>query len=123
MLALVVLLAYGTAVHVYELVRSGGDPHPHLPGWLAGYFVSLTVLDPLAAVLMARRRRSGVALAVTVFVTDAAANAVANYAYDDSAGVTPERIGQAVITLLAVAALAAAPAMWRGAAGPGSTTR
>lgn len=116
-LSFVVLLAYGTVVHVAQLLLSGGDPHPNLPGWLGAYFVSLTLLDPLAAVLLARRQRSGVGLAVLVFVTDAAANAVANYAYDDSVGVTLGRVGQALLTVLAVTAVAAAPAMWRAAAG------
>lgn len=55
-------------------------------------------------------------LTVVVLLTDAVGNAVANYAYDDSVGVTAGRAGQAVITCLAVAAVVAAPAMWRGAA-------
>jgi len=101
---------------VVQLLVSGGDPYPHLPGWLGAYFVSLTVLDPLAAVLLARRRRSGVVLTVAVLVTDAVGNAVANYAYDGTVGVTAGRAGQAVITCLDVAAVAAAPTMWRGAA-------
>ena len=72
----VLLLVHGTAVHVVQLVGSGSDPYPYpeLPGWLRGYFVALTVLDPLAAALLAGRRRSGVALSVAVLVTDAVAN-------------------------------------------------
>ncbi|MGQ7296413.1 hypothetical protein [Quadrisphaera sp. KR29] len=50
------------------------------------YFVSLTVLDPLAALLLARRQRTGVVLAVVVLVTDAVANALANYAFDPLRG-------------------------------------
>ncbi|MEJ5913141.1 hypothetical protein [Pseudokineococcus sp. 1T1Z-3] len=114
-LTFVALLAYGALVHLVQLLLSGGDPHPHLPGWLSAYFISLTLLDPLAAALLARRRRAGVALAVLIFVTDAAANAVANYAYDDSLGVTPGRIGQALLTALAITAVAAAPVLWRAA--------
>ncbi len=109
----VVVLAYGTAVHVVQLAVGGGDPYPALPGWLGAYLVSLTLLDPLAAVLLALRRRSGVVLAVAVLVTDAAANAWANYALDPAAGVTAGRVGQAVITVLAVALLVATPVLWR----------
>lgn len=110
------LLTYGTVVHVVQLLASDGHPYPDVPGWLGAYFISLTVLDPLAAVLLARRHRSGAALTVAVLVTDAMANAVANYTYDASQGVTVGRVSQAVITCIAIAALTAAPAMWQGAA-------
>jgi hypothetical protein len=115
--ATVLLLAYGTVVHVVQLVAAGSDPYPGLPGWLRGYFVGLTVLDPLAAVLLARGRRSGVVLSVAVLVTDAAANAWANLVVDTSAGVTLGRVGTAVITVLALVLLAAARPLWR-ATGP-----
>ena len=114
-LGFVVVLAYGTAVHVAQLVATGFDPYPGLPGWLRSYFISLTVLDPLAAVLLARRHRSGVVLAVAVLVSDAAANGVANYALDPAAGITAGRVGHAVITMLAVGACAVAPRLWRSA--------
>ncbi|WP_369137917.1 hypothetical protein [Modestobacter versicolor] len=109
----VVLLGYGTAVHLLHLVTGGLDPYPGLPGWLAGYFVSLTVLDPLAAVLLVRARRSGIVLAVAVLTTDAAANGWAAYALDPAGGVTPGRVGQAVITALALLLLLVAPRLWR----------
>lgn len=112
-LGLVLVLAWGTAVHLFQLARSGGDPYPGLPGWLRVYFVALTALDPLAAVLLALRRRSGVVLAVAVLVTDAAANGYASYGLGPTVGTTPERVGQAVITVLALAALALAPSLWR----------
>ena len=32
----VLVLAYGTAVHVIQLVGSGFDPYPELPGGCAG---------------------------------------------------------------------------------------
>ena len=114
-LVLVVVLSYGTAVHVVQLVATGFDPYPELPGWLRTYFITLTVLDPLAAVLLARRRRSGVVLAAAVLVSDSAANGVANYALDPAGGVTVGRVGHALITLLAVGACAAAPRRWRSA--------
>ncbi len=109
----VLVLAYGTVVHLLQLVASGFNPHPALPDWLRAYFTALTVLDPLAAVLLARRRRSGVVLAATVLVSDAAANGWANYALDDTAGITTGRVGQAVIAVLASALVIALPPLWR----------
>lgn len=114
-LAFVVVLAYGTAVHVLQLVASGFNPYPDLPGWLRVYFTALTVLDPLAAVLLARRRRSGVVLAVVVLVSDAAANGFANYVLDRAVGFTAGRVGHTVIAMLATGVCAAAPQLWRNA--------
>lgn len=106
------VFGYGTVVHVVQLVAGGGDPYPSLPRWLAVYFVSLTVLDPLAAVLLLLRRRAGLLLGVVVLTTDAAANGYANYGLDSSDGVTAGRVGQAVITMLALVLLLATPRLW-----------
>ena len=114
-LAVVIVLAYGTAVHVVQLVASGFNPYPDLPDWLRVYFTALTVLDPLAAVLLARRRRSGLVLAVVVLDPDAAANSFANYVLDHAVGLTADRIGHTVITMLAIGVCAAAPQLWRTA--------
>jgi hypothetical protein len=116
----VLVLAYGTLVHVAQLVAAGFAPYPALPGWLRVYFVSLTLLDPLAAVLLARGRRSGVVLAVALLITDALANGWANYALDPAGGVTAGRMGQAVITALALLVTALAVPMWRYASGSGA---
>ena len=64
-------------------------------------------------VLVWLRLRAGVALAATVLVADAAANGWANHVLDPSAGVTPGRVGPGVVTVLAIALVAAAPALWR----------
>ena len=111
--ATVLVLAYGTVVHVVQLAVAGGDPYPDLPGWLRTYFVSLTVLDPLAALLLARRRRSGVVLAVAVLVSDAVANGWANHALDPADGLTAGRVGHGLVTLVAVGLLVATPGLWR----------
>jgi hypothetical protein len=113
--ATVLLLGYGTVVHVVQLVAASFVPYPQLPGWLRGYFIGLTVLDPLAAVLLAQARPSGVVLAVSVLVTDAAANGWANLVVDTSPGLTPGRVGTAVLTGLAVVLMAAARPLWRHA--------
>ncbi|PZG16931.1 hypothetical protein C1I95_16525 [Micromonospora craterilacus] len=108
--AVVVVFAYGGIVHLGDLlgVRPGG-PDASTPTWLLFYFTSLTVLDPLAALLLALRRVEGLLLGCAILVTDAAANGYANYVLDPSPGITPGRIGQSVITLLAVALIVATP--------------
>lgn len=107
--AAVVLFGYGTVVHLFQLFVGGLDPYPAMPPWLAAYFVSLTLLDPAAAILLARRRPAGLVLGIVVLTTDALANAYANYVVDRAGGVTPGRVGQAVITALAVGLVLAAP--------------
>ncbi|WP_199716801.1 hypothetical protein [Micromonospora musae] len=104
------VFAYGAIVHLGDLLglRPGG-PSPSTPTWLMVYFTSLTVLNPLAALLLALRRIEGLLLGCAVLASDAAANGYANYVLETAPGVTPGRIGQAVITALAVALIAVAP--------------
>ncbi|SCG43327.1 hypothetical protein [Micromonospora humi] len=104
------VFAYGGVVHLGDLlgVRPGG-PGPSTPAWLLLSFTSLTVLDPVAAALLALRRIEGLTLGCVVLASDAVANGYANYALDTTPGITPGRIGQAVITLLAVGLVAVAP--------------
>lgn len=47
-----------------------------------------------------------------MLVTDAAANGYANYVLDSSPGATAGRIGQVVITALAIALLATSSRVW-----------
>ncbi len=105
----VLVFAYGTVVHVVQLLLPQFGPQLALPGWLAVYFASLTLWDPLAALLLAARRLEGLALGCAVLATDAAANWYANYVLDPASGITPGRIGHAVITALAVALVALFP--------------
>ncbi|RLP97349.1 hypothetical protein EAD98_07430 [Micromonospora sp. CV4] len=109
-IAAVCVFAYGGIVHLGDLlgVRPGG-PSPSMPRWLMWYFTSLTVFDPLAALLLALRRLEGLWLGCVVLVSDAVANGYANYVLDTASGITLGRIGQAFITVLAVALVAAVP--------------
>ncbi|MGI5521171.1 hypothetical protein ACQEUX_09455 [Micromonospora sp. CA-259024] len=107
--ATVLVFAYGTVVHLLQLLVPELGPQLALPGWLTFYFVSLTLWDPLAALLLAARRVEGLALGCAVLATDTAANWYANYVLDPAVGVTPGRIGQAVITALAVVLVALIP--------------
>ncbi|MEU8210584.1 hypothetical protein AB0B85_15440 [Micromonospora sp. NPDC049044] len=111
--AAVLVFAYGTVVHVAQLLVPELGPPLDLPGWLTVYFTSLTLWDPVAALLLAARRAVGLALGCAVLVTDAAANWYANYVLDPAAGVTAGRIGQAVITALAVALVVLTPWLMR----------
>ncbi len=105
------VFVYGAVVHLGDLLglRPGGPDPATTPTWLLLYFTSLTVFNPLAALLLALRRIEGLLLGCAVLVTDAAANGYANYVLDATGGITAGRIGQTVITLLAVALVAAAP--------------
>ena len=105
----VLVFVYGGPVHVVQLLMPQFGPQLALPGWLTVYFMSLTLWDPLAALLLAARRMEGLALGCAVLTTDAAANGYANYVLDAAGGVTPGRIGQAVITALAVGLVALSP--------------
>ena len=114
--ATLLVLAYGPVVHVVHLVGAGGLPYPDLYGWLRAYSLSLTLLDPLAAWLLLQRRRSGVVLAVAVLVPDAAANGWVDHVLDPATGVTAGRVGQGVVTALALALTALTPQLWRATA-------
>lgn len=101
------VLGYGAVVHVIQLTTGGFPPYPWAPAWLAAYFTSLTLLDPLAAALLWARRAAGLYLAVLVFATDAAANGYAAYVLPGATATA--RVSQAVITVMAAAALVAVP--------------
>lgn len=64
----------GACTHVLDLVAGGAQVYAGFPTAVRVFWVSLTVLDPLAVVLVLRRRRAGVALGVAVMVADVAVN-------------------------------------------------
>jgi hypothetical protein len=97
------VLAYGGVVHVVQLATGGWPPYAWAPAWLAVYFASLTLFDPLAAGLLLAWRASGLYLGSLVLVTDAAANGYATYGLDEGGGVA--RLAQAVIGALALCSL------------------
>jgi len=74
----VVVFAYGTAVHVVQLVDGGSSAYRGAPLVIQWFFVALVVLDPLAAMLMLLRRRIGLVVGNGVLVLDATANAIVN---------------------------------------------
>ena len=65
----------GTTTHVADLVIAGADVYPGHAAGLRLFWVSLTLLDPLAAALILLRRRAGIVLGVLIMVADVAVNA------------------------------------------------
>lgn len=99
----IAILCYGGVVHIVQLATGGWPPYAWAPGWLAAYFTALTLLDPLAAVLLWLRRRAGLFLSAFIFVTDAAANGYAVYGLGKAPALAV--ISQAVITAMAAGVL------------------
>ncbi|MFW6774614.1 hypothetical protein ACOACO_10045 [Nocardioides sp. CPCC 205120] len=101
----------GTTTHVVDLVDGGRDVYAGFPIGVRAYWVSLTVLDPVAAVLTALRRRSGVVLGVAIMVSDVAVNAtvLATTTGLGSWGLILQAAFGAVVA-------ATAPRLWRAAA-------
>jgi hypothetical protein len=103
----VLVFGYGTVLHLAQLLVGGLQPYAWAPAWLAAYFTFLTLADPLAAVLLWARRAAGLYLGALVLVTDAVANWYAIYGLHG--GTATARVSQAIISVLAVAAVATAP--------------
>jgi hypothetical protein len=67
-IAQAVALMYGGIVHLVQVAVGGWPPYRWAPAWLAIYFTSLTVFDPLAAGLLAQRLMIGLNLTAYVLV-------------------------------------------------------
>jgi hypothetical protein len=59
---------YGGIVHLVQVAVGGWPPYRWAPAWLAIYFTSLTVFDPLAAWLLVQRLVIGLYLTACVLV-------------------------------------------------------
>jgi len=66
----------GTTTHVIDLVAGGTTVYAGFPDGVRVFWVSLTVLDPLAVVLIVLRWRAAVVLAIAIMVADVAVNSV-----------------------------------------------
>jgi hypothetical protein len=65
--------------------------------------------------IAADSRRPGRPRPDVLLLSDSAANGYANYVLDDSCGLTPGRVGHAVVTALAVIVTFAAVQLWPAA--------
>ena len=89
-----------------------------LPVWMAVYYVSLGALDPLAAVVLALRRRVGLGLSAGVLLSDVVVNGYAIHALD--LGGRWAWVGHLVVTALALTVVVTWPVVspwllrWRG---------
>ncbi|WP_411699816.1 hypothetical protein [Conyzicola sp.] len=64
----------GTTTHVADLVVGGVEVYAGYPDAARVFWVSLTLLDPAAVVLLLRRSRVGVVLGVAIMLADVAVN-------------------------------------------------
>lgn len=113
--ALVAILALicGTLTHLVQLVLGHSHPYPWAPHWLASYDVWLTLVDPVAAVLLLRGQRAGLVLGGAVLASDALAGAYGVYVLRPGAGHDLDRLAQAAVTVTALVLASAAPRLWR----------
>lgn len=73
----IIALAVGTSTHINDIVTNGILPYRNAPMWLNIYWTTLTLLDPLAILLLCIRLRAGVFLTLATMVTDVAFNSYA----------------------------------------------
>jgi hypothetical protein len=73
----VVAFAVGTISHVLDILRWGIRPHNQYHWAFNLFWTSLAVFDPLAIVLLLRRRRAGLLLAGFIMILDVAVNVTA----------------------------------------------
>jgi hypothetical protein len=64
----------GTTTHTADLILGGLDVYSGFPPGVRLFWVTLTVLDPVTAVLIILRRRSGIVLGSAVIIADIAVN-------------------------------------------------
>ncbi len=103
----VIALTWGALVHAAMLVAAAAGPaavlDPSVPVGVAAYWVGLTLLDPLAAGLLALRRRVGLGASAVVLVSDSAVNGYVIHGL--GVGVPWAWAGHLVVTALALGVL------------------
>lgn len=73
-LAYVIAFAVATICHLFDIARGGWLPYAKYAPGLNVFWTSLTFLDPLAIVLLLKRRRAGLCLALLIITADVAVN-------------------------------------------------
>lgn len=64
----------GTTSHITDLVRGGLGTYAQFPTGLRIYWGCLTLLDPLAIVLLVLRRRAAIVLSLVIILSDISVN-------------------------------------------------
>ena len=86
-------LAYGTRNHIIDICNDGFLGYTYVPLPINIYWTSLTVLDPLAIILLLFSSFSGMLLSVFIMATDIAVNvSVALYFYFKTGTFTLDRL-------------------------------
>ena len=100
LLVLVAGLLVGTATHIENIARAGLYPRPELPLACNLFWSALVVVDPLVALVLVFRPRTGVVLVVGLMAVDLTVNlAIAHL------GFTAPVVAQMVYALLALVAV------------------
>jgi len=73
-LAYVTAFAVATICHLFDIARGGWLPYTKYALGLNVFWTSLAFLDPLAIVLLLKRRRAGVCLALLIITVDVVVN-------------------------------------------------
>jgi hypothetical protein len=76
-LTMIGAFSVGTCTHVENVLRAGVVPLPLQPLAFNLFWTSLTLLDPLAAILLVVRPRSGLVLSGAIMAADVSVNALA----------------------------------------------
>lgn len=64
----------GTSTHVLDLLLGGLAAYEGFPTGVRLFWTALTVLDPVAVVLLVLRRRAGIVVAIAVMIADVTVN-------------------------------------------------
>lgn len=98
----------GTTTHLLDLIAGGLETYAGFSPALRLFWVSLTVFDPVAVVLLALKRPAGVVVALVIILVDIAVNwtVVVTIAGVPMFAVVTQ-------TLFAVVLLTTAPTLWR----------
>lgn len=108
----------GAATHVADLMLGGAEVYAALPAGVRVFWASLTLVNPLTAVLLLMRRRLGVVLGVVVILVDLAVNWIV-FAMAEGLSpfglinLTPVRRGAARLRAPAVDVVLRSVACWR----------
>lgn len=93
-------LLLGTATHIENIARAGLIPRPELPLACNVFWSALVVVDPMVALVLLRRPRTGVVLVAALMAVDLTVNlAIARL------GLTAPIIAQIAYSVLAVVAV------------------
>ena len=109
---------WATKNHIIDIWRGGLLPYNYAPLAFNCYWTSLTLLDPLAIVLLYYRPYQGMVLAVLIMISDIAVNLYATYTFWNG-DIYTNRLLQLQI-LFGIFVFSTVPIVWKRLAGPTS---